>query len=776
MKKMIDRLIDGILGHRLIVLLTVLAVAIGASSGVTKLGFAADYRVFFGPDNPELAQWDEFQATFSKNDNVLFVLQFPEGEFDQDMAIVTEGLTEAAWQLPNATRVDSITNFQRTIATGDDLVVEDLIQGSTGLSVEDITERRDYAMGEPALYRSLISGDARTVGVNVSIEILGDQNAGMINTAKASHALADQLRADNPGLRVAMTGSMITNYGFIQSGEADAMSLIPAMYGVMLLLTLVLLRSFAAMFVTLITIILSTTVAVGMGGYTGMQMAPITIIAPNIILTLAIADCIHIISTVQRGLREGLDKMTAVRESMRKNFVAVFVTSVTTAIGFLCLNFSDAPPFQYLGNMTAYGVIAAWLLAITFVPITLSYLPLKPAAAPKTSWLSKRLAGLADGVIAGKGAILAVGGVGSIVLAGLALTNDLDDRFSRYFDESLPIRQDFDFASDNLRGQDIFEYKITSPAGSISDPEYLATLDDFTTWLRAQPEVAQVTSVSDIVKRISQNMNSGDAAFYKIPETRQEAAQFLLLYELSLPFGLDLNNQINIDKTATRLSSTIFDMEISAQDAYHARVADWVATNTPDGMISEPTGISVIVASLTLRNLVNMILGNIVAIFAIAVVMFVTLRSFKMGLVSVVTNAIPALVAFGFWALFVGHIGMAVAVIGAASLGIVVDDSVHFLTKYLRGIREHGLSREDAVRYAFAEVGEAIVFTTITVGIGFGMVALSTFQVNAQLGLMVAITVVVALLFDFIVLPAILLIGGGSKTSQSKGTQDVEFA
>jgi predicted RND superfamily exporter protein len=508
-----------------------------------------------------------------------------------------------------------------------------------------------------------------------------------------------------------------------------------------------------------------------------MQMAPITIIAPNIILTLAIADCIHIISSVQKGLRAGLSKNDAIKESLRKNFTAVFVTSATTAVGFLCLNFSDAPPFQYLGNITAFGVLAAWILAITVVPVFLSFMPLKPAAKARESRLDGVLQRLANSVIANSRAVLIVGGIASVTIAGLALTNDLDDRFTRYFGKSLQVRQDLDFAAENLRGQDNFEYEIKAPEGeSISNPDYLKTLDAFTLWLRDQPEVDQVTSLSDTIKRLNQNMNGDDRDFYKIPASQEAAAQYLLLYELSLPFGLDLNNQINIDKSATRLSVVITDMKISKQDAFHQRVADWATENAPMGMIPSPTGTSVIFASLTMRNLSDMITGNIVAVVAIALMMMVTLRSVSIGFISVVTNAIPALVTFGFWALTVGHIGMAVAVIGAASLGIVVDDSVHFLTKYLRGLREKNLSREDAIRYAFAEVGEAIVFTSVIVGIGFGIIAMSTFQVNAQLGLLTAITVVVAMVFDFIMLPAILLLGHKSpETTLTNGVRDVEF-
>lgn len=769
MTRLLLRYIDFVLAWRLWVLIGILAVSFAASAGMSRLTMASDYRVFFGADNPDLKRWDDFQATFSKNDNVFFILQYPEGEaFDREMAVVIEDLTEQAWALPNATRVDSLSNFQRTWVDGDFLEVEDLVAGADALSAEDLRERSDFAVGEPALYRALLSEDLRTNGINVSIELQGDADAEGRRTAIEAHAVADEMRAKYPDLKIALTGSMIMNYGFVQSGEADATSLIPGMYALMLVLTLVMLRSVSGMIATLITIILSTTVALGVAGLLGMRLAPVTIIAPNIILTLAVADCIHIISSVQKHLRAGMEKQAAIKEALRKNFTAVFVTSATTAAGFLALNYSDAPPFQWLGNITAFGVLAAWILAITFVPAFLSYMPLKPAAAPRESRMQQAMAALADFTIRRSRAILVAGSVGAAALIGLALTNSLDDRFSRYFDESLTVRQDIDFAAENLRGQDIFEYEIRAKGpGGISDPQYLATLDEFTLWLREQPEVDQVTAFTDVIKRLNRDMNGGDQGFYAVPQDSKLAAQYLLLYELSLPFGLDLNNQINIDKSATRLSVVITDINLEGQNAFHARVADWVDANAPKSMIEPPTGISLIFASLTMRNIVEMITGNVIAVAVISLMMMAALRSFGIGMVSIITNAVPAMITFGLWAVFVGHIGMAAAVIGAASLGIVVDDSVHFLTKYLRGRREKALNREDAIRYAFAEVGDAIVFTSIIVGAGFALIAFSTFQVNAQLGLLTAITVAVAMVFDFLVLPAILLAGRRKSDIQS---------
>ena len=464
--------------------------------------------------------------------------------------------------------------------------------------------------------------------------------------------MADEIRAAYPELKVAMNGSMIMNYGFVQSGERDMMTLIPGMYLLMLALTWVMLRSFSGMVATLITIILSTTVALGIAGFLGMRMAPITIIAPNIILTLAVADCIHIISSMQRHLRAGMEKTAAIKE-----------------------------PLDHVGKRR------------------------------------------------------------DLINLGL---------FAQPGDEIVQCRQ---------------VLRIVYPVG-LARAYFI-----FENVLPTQVLGHEIK----VLARLNQNMNGDNAAFYSIPENPQLSAQYLLLYELSLPFGLDLNNQINIDKSSTRLSVIIKDIHIVAQGEFHDRVSGWIADNARDGMIENPTGISKIFGSLTLRNITEMITGNIISVVVISLLMMMTLRSIGIGAISVVTNVVPAMITFGLWAIFVGQIGLAAAVIGAASLGIVVDDSVHFLTKYLRGRREKNLNKEDAIRYAFAEVGEAILFTSIIVGAGFAMIAFSTFQVNAQLGLLTAITVIVAMFFDFLVLPAILLLGGDrAKSRVTKGDSNVE--
>ncbi len=226
---------------------------------------------------------------------------------------------------------------------------------------------------------------------------------------------------------------------------------------------------------------------------------------------------------------------------------------------------------------------------------------------------------------------------------------------------------------------------------------------------------------------------------------------------MSLPYGLDLNNQINVDKSATRLTVAVDNVTSGDIRALADRAEGWLNANARPAMATEGTGASVMFAHITDRNIRSMLIGTGLALLMISATMVFALRSVKIGLISLVPNMVPAAVAFGLWGLFVGQVGMAVSVIAATSLGLIVDASVHLLSKYLRARRERGFGPEAAVRYSFRTVGNALWVTTAVLVAGFAVLAFSSFALNADMGLLTATAIGVALIVDFLLLPPLLL-------------------
>jgi len=203
-----------------------------------------------------------------------------------------------------------------------------------------------------------------------------------------------------------------------------------------------------------------------------------------------------------------------------------------------------------------------------------------------------------------------------------------------------------------------------------------------------------------------------------------------------LPYGLDLNDRINIDKSASRVSATLGRTSTAETKAFLRRSAAWMESNLPPYMQAEPTSASVMFAYITERNVRNMITGTLVAIVAIAFIMMFALQSVRLGVLSLIPNGLPILTTFGAWAILVGQVGFSVATVASISLGIIVDDTVHFLSKYVRARNERGLTIENSIRYAFRNVGIAIIVNTIIITIGFLVLTLSAFKLNADMGLM----------------------------------------
>ncbi len=749
------------------VVFAAIAAAAFIATGAANLEYSNNYRTFFSADNPELRNFEEFQATYIKSDNFLFVFEPTDGSeifTNENLAAIGE-ITEKAWLLPYATRVDSITNFQYTYADGDELIVEDMVPAPGDSTAEELARQKANALSEPLLNGQLITSDGGVTAVNVVLTYPEESLSEVPEAVAAARALRADLLQSYPQFNIYLSGSSMLNNAFGEAIRTDFSTLIPLMIGVIILTTIIAVRSVSATFATLGVVILSTMVAMGWAGFVGIKLAGPSPSATIVILTLAVADAIHVLMTMRVSMRAGMVKRDAIIESIRVNFLAVSITSLTTIVGFMALNFSDAPPFRDFGNISAVGILAAWILSLTFLPAVLAIVPVRVRTVEQGKQVSA-LRGLANFIVAHNRILLILSSAATIALIAMIPRIELSDEFRKYFDNRIEFRTDSDAVIEHF-GFYATEFSIKSgEAGGVTDPEYLQKLDSFANWLRARDDVAHVYSIADIMKRLNKNLNADDPSYYRLPDDRELAAQYLLLFELSLPYGLDLNDRINIDKSSTRLTATLSgDINTKSIRAFLKETEAWFADNAPE-LEGPATGPQIMFTFIAQRNVESMILGTSIAIVAIGFIMMVALRSVPMGLLSMAPNGLPILAAFGAWALLVGTVGFSVAAVASLALGIVIDDTVHFLTKYMRARREKSLSAPDAIRYAFETVGAAIIFNTVILMAGFSVLTYSAFQINAELGLITTLTIGLALAIDFLLLPGLLLLFARDKSGQ----------
>jgi len=758
------------------ILLSVLLM-LGAGFGMKNLSMTSDYRYFFGKDNPQRLAFEKLQDVYSKEDSVFISITPKSGDvFNPTTLKAVAQLTEDSWKLPFSTRVDSVTNFQHTEAQEDDLIVEKLLtdneaSGLVNINDERLAKIKKIALNEPLLAGRIISKDSKVTGINVRISLPGKSPMEVPNVAAAVRKLTTEFEKKHPGHKIHLSGLAMMNNAFNEAGMSDMMTLTPIMYGVILIVMFLLLRTISSVLATFIVIMFSIVTGMGLAGWVGIPISPPSSIAPTVIVTLAIADSVHILKSFLTFMKRGMSKAESLVSAVRVNFQPVFLTSFTTVIGFLSLNFSDTPPFHDLGNITAFGVTGAFLYSIFLLPAIMYILPVKVKVEDEKEELSK-MTKLADWIVERKGKVVLATIFITVFLGAQIPKIKLNDQFVQYFDDSIQFRTDAEYVMENLNG--IYSINFDLKAGEsqgISDPAFLKKVDEFAKWYRTVPGVTHVNTITDIFKRLNMNMHADDKTYYKLPESRELAAQYLLLYEMSLPYGLDLNNQVDVDKSATRFIVTLGDLETAEILAIAKKGEKWLKDYAPEKMQTIASSPAIMFSYITIRNVKSMFWGTLLAFGLITIVLMFSLKSFKYGLISLLPNVIPAILAYGVWSLTVGTAGFAIAVVTSVTIGIVVDDTVHFLSKYVRAKREGHSTTHQAIRYSFSNVGIALVVTSIILVLGFSILMLSPFKMNAILGALSALTIGIALLVDFSFLPAVLAMVDGVKDEQTKDSK-----
>jgi len=731
---------------------------IATALGAKNLYFRGDYKVFFEQSNPQRMAFEEMQRTFSKNDGASIVIAPKSGNvFNlKTMSLIYE-MSKDAEQTPLSIRIDSITNFQHTWAEDDDMIVEDLVYDLADLDQDKLDYIRTIALNEPNLVNRLISPSGDVTVINVSVNLPdGDQTAEVITITDSVKALTDKYKLKYPEHDFYHTGVVLMNYSFASFAMQDFSTIVPLMFLTIIVIMWLLLKTAVGTFSTVVVIASSIAATMGVAGWFGMFMSTATVNVPTMVMTLAVADCIHVISTMLYEMRQGKTKKQALVFSLSLNKAPIFITSATTGIGFLTLNFAEVPILADLGNLTAVGVIFACVFSLTILPALIMVLPIKP--------LPKQIAGdelgyterFGEWVITHHKRILPFTLVVTVVAIGFSFNNQLNDVPTAYFDKSTEFRQSTDFQQQHLSGMTNLDFSIfTNEESGINKPQTLQQIEAFSQWLRLQPEIDHVSTITDTFKRLNKNMHGDDLNYYQLPNDRELAAQYLLLYEMSLPYGLGLTNQLDMNKSATRVMTMVKNVGSKELTALERKAQEWFSANAPNLVLTAASP-SLMFAHIGEANMASMLEGTLVALILISALLVFALKSFKMGVISLLPNLLPAGIGFGIWGIYSGEVNLGLSVVLSMTLGIIVDDTVHFLSKY-RHARIKGNDAEQSVRYAFASVGRALWITTLVLATGFSILMLSPFALNSEMGMLTSIIIVVALAVDFLFLPPFLM-------------------
>ncbi|MEP2829414.1 MMPL family transporter [Parvibaculum sp.] len=732
-----------------------LAIFAVSVAGVFQFSLSYDTRVFFNPEGADLAKLRDFESKYGQNNDVLMVL-WANGRkvTEPDVLAALGDLVSEAWRLPHSTRVDSLANFPHVTAGADSFAVADLVPEPGKVTPDEAEKIERIALADPLIRDRLLASDASAAGVLVNFNLPEEASVEVQEIVAASRALAASFEADHPGIEVKLTGNVMLMAAFSEAAMSDVKVLIPVSLAITAIVMFVFVRAVLPSVAILSLLGLSSAAAMGLAGWYGYEINTGTVACPIIIMTVNMAAAVRIVTTALGALGRGLTRHEAIAEAISINLWPVTLTNATTMIGFLAMNLADAPPLRQQGNVVVVGICLAYIFTFTWLPALLSLMELRPAVQR-----SERVMVLLGHFVNRYYRQLFF--LCSIIVVSCAIwlgNIRLDDDFARYFDERFDYRQDSDFAEKHLTGLNIVEFDVGSGRdGGVFEPGYQEKLAAFDAWLREQPGVVSVLSISHITRRVHDAMNAGRNAETEFPSDRETIAQYFLLYELSLPYGVSLNDQINVSRSSSRVTAILRKMSSSQIRDLDERATLWLAENVPPEMQARATGVNVLFANLSGINIRSMMFATLVSVLIIAVVVGLALRSPVYGALSILLNMLPSLVGFGLWGLLYQDIGLAASVVTAMTIGLVVDDTIYFLLMYQQA-RARGLDPEGAINHVFATVGVAMLVITVSLTIGFGTLVFSGFEVNRSLGAMTALVIMSNLFIDWLMLPPVMRI------------------
>ena len=728
------------------------------ATGLTKLTFNPDLETYFPEGHPAVIRYNEIDDMFIPTDNLIIAVHSNEGTlFNGDSLKVIEELTKKSWTIPYSVRVDSLTNYSYVKSVNDDLIVEPFIEEAEKKSIEFFEKRENLVAGEDIIYKSLISEDKKTSVVSIIVDPPGpnkeDQNSELINYILG---FIEPIKESNENLDIRLLGNPYLDYISPRIVKAEMPVVMPLMLLLIFFIVFLMIRSYVAVLATFVVILMSLIATFGSIGILDNPLNQMVTTIPILIITLALADCIHLFSIYFQNRVKGISSKESMEKSLEMNIQPLFLTTISTCIGFLCLNFIEVAPLRDFGNAVAIGIGFAFIFTIFFIAPIVSFFEVKTAS--KVTKQTRFSTSVGSFILKnGNKLIFSITSISFLILLCIPM-NELDENPTQMYAEGFTsFSSDTLWLDEKLSVTFPVNFLATNEEGQVSDPDFLEILDKFSVWLEEREQVNHVTSLANNMKNLNKSMHGDDPEWKKIPENADLSAQYLFFYEMSLPMGLDLNSSISQDRKSTKISATLKDMSANEFKEFNNEVLGYLRQNNLENMISEPSSFRVIFTYMVEAIVNSLLYGLFIGILLITLIIGLFFRSYLLPALSIFPNILPIGMGFGLWGLFVGDVGFMVAVGMGSTLGVIIDFTVHFLSKYELARKEFKKSVEESVIYSFETVGFALIIMTVVLALGFSVLNLVTFIPIQDFAKFSVICFIGGLIINFLFLPNLLM-------------------
>lgn len=777
-------------GHPWKALLSTLAVVLFLTIQIPSITIDTSSEALLHENDTSLLRYNAFRDQFGRAELIIIAVDAPD-IFDATFLTRLKAFHEDLEnEVPYVREVTSLINARQTRGQGNELIVRDLLDGWPEKAV-DLEKLRSRVMQNPFYADYVISGDGRVTAVTIETEASvqtaassADPLAGFDDqepapagsrsdkryfsekenreVVEAVSRLAEK-HAKND-FRLNLAGGPVIVYAFNRATLEDVeRCIVLTLFAVALFLG-ILFRRLSGILLPMLVIVFTLLSTMGVMALLNTPIKITTTIIPAFLLSVGVCDSVHILAIFYRELARGKTREAAIVHALGHSGLAIVMTSLTTMAGLLSFLAADLSAIAEIGTYAAIGVMLALIYTIIMLPALIALFPLEPMPPNKASRVSMEgpLHKVADIAIAHPRKILVAGSILLVIFAPAVFMLQFSHNIVQYFPEDNPYRLSLEHVDQRLNGTITLEVVLdTDQENGLYEPAMLNRIEDFTRQIQdiQHPgiRVGKVFSITDIVKETHQALNENDSRAYRVPQERDVVAQELFLFENS---GADDLERI-VD---SRFSKTRITIKTPWADAVVCRdfiqvIETRLQQVFGDHAATHSTGLMALLARAISAAIYSMAKSYGIALIAITVMMIVMLGSLKMGLVSMIPNLLPIIITMGLMGWMDIPLDLNSLMIGSIAMGVVVDDTVHFMYNY-RKYHDRRPDPDDAIRQTLTGTGRALLITSLVLCTGFFILMTASLNHLVRFGLFTGITILFALAADFLLAPALMKVWG----------------
>jgi hydrophobe/amphiphile efflux-3 (HAE3) family protein len=712
------RLAEGILRFRWLLLLLVFLLTVSAFYEMRTIRMDNSNETYFVEGDQTLVTYNRFHDTFG-NDEFVYIL-FETGNFFQSeiIKLISNLATDLEEDVPYVKDVKFLGNVEYIEGVEGGVEIYDLMEEfpKTPQQMEII---RKKALAEPLYLNNLISPDGRTAAILLEFDPYpGDKVDARRTIAPVVREIL--ARPQYASLEHYTVGIPIINYDIqaVTAKETGLFMLICIVLEMLILFWTT--RRVRGVIAPIIVVILSVFWTLGMVGILGWTLNMLVIIIPTLLIAVGVGDSMHVIAEFQDQQQRGLGRKEAITNTLTMVGLPCLLTTLTTATAFLSFLATAIKPIREMGVYAAIGVIMAFVLSFIVVPVFFSFG--KEKAGPQNPSTNRNdlfdriLGWIALINIKHPRAIFGIFLVLTLLSAGGYLLVKVESNTIKMFSKDLPIRQAFDYVDSHMGGSMSVEIMIdTVEKDGVKDPAFLQQIESLQDYINKHPLAMKTMSVLDLLKEMNQALHENRPEYYTLPETKEQVSEYMFLYETA--GGGELDKQVSFNYDIARLTARTKSLNTKDIKIFVSDITGFAKEHLDPSIKIELTGMIPMVNAMSDLITSGQIKSFGFAFIAISLMMIIVLRSFKLGLISMVPNLFPVLIAIGFMGYAGIYLSMAVVTFAAIIIGIAVDDTIHFFVRYRREFNRTG-TYEKAVKATITTVGRPIMFTTVTLVAG----------------------------------------------------------